>query len=77
MIRAYQNLDVQLDVSTAETKAATWRRKTRPLAGDGRHGARARQTAGAGHGALACRANSSTGDQVRGGVVRERLWPSR
>lgn len=37
MIRAYQNLDVQLDaqleLSTAETKPATGRRKARPVVG--------------------------------------------
>ena len=65
------------DLSTAETKPATGRRKTRPVAGIERHGARARQIAGAGHGALARRAKSRLLDQVLGGVFRARLWPSR
>ena len=69
--------EIKADLSTAETKPATGRRKTRPVAGIERHGARARQIAGAGHGALARRAKSRLLDQVLGGVFRARLWPSR
>ena len=42
-----------------------------------RHGARADHIAGACHGALACRANPVTCDQVAASVFLARLWPSR
>ncbi len=64
-------------LSTAETKLAMRRLKIRPVAGGERHGTRAHQIAGAGHGALASRAKSLSLDQVLGGVFRDRLWPSR
>jgi hypothetical protein len=42
-----------------------------------RHDARARQIAGACHGALARRANPARGDQTLTSACRARLWPSR
>jgi hypothetical protein len=51
-------------------KSGQWRGATR-------HGARADHIACAGHGALACRANSVTDDQVSVSSLRARLWPSR
>jgi len=45
--------------------------------GTKRHGARARQIAGACHGALAQRSNLDLGNQVAASVLRARLWASR
>ena len=66
-----------IQVSTAETKPATGRRKTRPVVAVERHGTCARQIAGADHGALARRANPVMDDQVEVSSLRARLWPSR